>query len=445
MLRNLADKLLGDISLVFNRYEEFARNRLYILWFSIHANIIAILYGGYFFTGMLLQLGADDAYMGYVTIVTYACNIAAVFSPLIIERFHRRKRMLLISRGVYYLLLLGFITAIPYLGIGNGARLAFILTIIAAVNLLASLTGSGMSVWHLQSLPEGVRTSFFSNLNMIIGILNMILLNLAGLFADYFKAQGQEMLGIVLLRCAAFLFAFVEIYNLSKIKEYPYAKSENKINILDIFRNPMKNRQYRAVMAIIVLWTLTASIPGPFYQVYLIQNLKISYSFLSAVNLLNIPVLLIALPIWSRIIRRLGDVKLFSPLAALISLHYLSLAMVTQDNYQWLYPVSVFYYFILAAGITQVASLMPYKFIPETNQSNFISFYGTVSTVAALLGTLVGQRFILSTEQLNLSVLGMGMGGRQLIMVLTGAAVFMGSAAMFFINRWLDRSQKLQN
>jgi MFS family permease len=442
LLQNLANKIFGDITLIFNRSEEYARNRLSILWFSIYANVIAILYGGYFFTGLLLLLGASDAYMGYITIVTYAGNLVAIFSPLIIERFARRKQMLLISRSVYYLLLLGFITVVPFLGISNGARLSIIMTVIALVNLISALTGSGMSVWHLQSLPESVRSSFFSNLNMIIGVLNMILLNIAGLFADYFKAHGNELFGITLLRLAACLFAFIEIYNLSRIKEYPYPKHNTKMSLIDIFKNPLKNKRYRAVMAVIVIWTLAATLPGPFYQVYLIKDLKISYSFLSVVNLLNVPVLLIAMPIWGRVVSRFGDVKLFPMLAAFISLHYLSLTMVTINNYQWLYPTTVFYYFILAAGITQVASLMPYKYIPDVNQSNFLSFYGTISTVAALLGTLLGQRFVIATEKVDLNFLGIQIGNKQLIMFVTGIVIIIGSIVMYFINRWLEKTNR---
>lgn len=440
MLRNLANRIFGDITLIFNKNEEYARNRLHILRFSILANVIAILYGGYFFTGLLLRLGADDAYMGYVTIVTYVGNLAAVFSPLLVERFAKRKRMLLISRGAYYLLLLGFITAVPFIGNGDGVKLALILTAVSAANLIAALTGSGMSVWHLQSLPESVRSSFFTNLNMIIGVLNMVLLNIAGLVADYFKGLGQEMLGIVLLRSIALLVAFAEIYSLSRIREYPYAVTPKKINLVDIFRNPLKNKRYRAVMAIIVLWTLTASIPGPFFQVYLIRDLQISYSFLSMVNLLNIPVLLIAMPIWGRVIGRLGDVKIMPPLAGLITLHFLSLAFVTKANYLWLYPVSVFYYFILAAGITQAASLMPYKFIPDAGQSNFLSFYGTMNTLAALLGTVVGQRFVMATEAVRVAAGPFSLGNKQIVMLLTGVMVLLGAVTMFFINRYLERN-----
>ena len=61
MLRNLANKIFGDFTLVFGRGEEYSKNRLYILRFSIYANVIAILYGGYFFTGMLIRQTVDTS------------------------------------------------------------------------------------------------------------------------------------------------------------------------------------------------------------------------------------------------------------------------------------------------------------------------------------------------------------------------------------------------
>jgi hypothetical protein len=34
------------------------------------------------------------------------------------------------------------------------------------------------------------------------------------------------------------------------------------------------------------------------------------------------------------------------------------------------------------------------------------------------------------------------MGNKQLVMVVTGAAILMGAAAMAFINRWLEKTSK---
>lgn len=438
-MSNLLDRIFGDFTLVFNRQEEYAHNRQYILWFNIFANSAVMFYGGNYFTGLLLRMGADNNIMGLVTIITYAANLAAVFAPLLLERFRRRKAFLIASRGASYALQLLFITALPYLGIANGTKLSWVLVAIAAANLIGSLTGSGLTVWHLQSIPQNVRSSFFQNINMIIGILNMLMLNLAGVIADWFKGMGQELLGITLLRLIALAMAAGDLYNLSRLREYPYPEATAP-NLLSIFTNPLKIKPYRAVMTVIFLWTLTATLPGPFYTVYLLQDLHISYSFLSAVNLLNIPVLLVVLPAWSRLIRARGDIRLFPVLAALCSLHFLALSVINAGNYTWLYPTAVFYWFVASCGITQVASLIPYKFIPEANQSNYLSFYNTINMVAAMLGTVLGQQLILHTDQWSTHLLGMSFGNKQLLVAVTGAAILGAAVAMAFIHRWLKRN-----
>lgn len=442
MLWNLANRIFGDITLLFNRSEEYAKNRLNILWFSVFSNIVIILCDGYFFTGLLLRLNASDAFIGFTTVATYFGGVAAVFSPLLFTRFAKRKTLLILSRGLYYILLLGFVTAAPYMGSGRDAQLALILCAITLANLALSLTNSGMSAWHLQSMPESVRSTFYSNLNMIMGVLNMILLNLASFLADYFKSSGQELFGIVLLRLMACLFALVELWCLCRIKEYPAEKPERQAGILETLRIPLQNKRYLAVTAIVMVWTFTASIPGPYYQVFLLRNLKISYSFLSIINLLNIPVLLIAMPIWGRVIARVGEARLFPKLMVLIALHFLSLAFVTGSNYSWLYPASVFYYFLIAAGIAQTVSMMPYRFMPEADKSSFMTFHGIAATLSALLGTVLGLVFVTSMLSVKIYLFGFGLGNKQLLMMFAAAAVLAGTIATHFINRWLKKADK---
>lgn len=437
-MSNLLNRVFGDFALVFNRHEEYARNRQSILWFNIFANSAAMFYGGNYFTGLMLRMGADDNIMGLVTIITYAANLAAVFSPLFLERFPQRKTMMILMRGGFYVLQLIFITALPYLGMANSMKLSWVLIAIALSNLIASLIGSGLTVWHLQSIPGNVRSSFFQNINMIIGILNMIMLNLAGVIADWFKGAGHELLGITVLRGIALVMAALDLYNLCRLKEYPYPKAQMP-NLLSIFTNPLKIKPYRAVMTVIFLWTLTATLPGPFYTVYLLQDLHINYSFLSAVNLLNIPVLLVALPAWSRLIRARGDIRLFPILAALCSLHFVALSVIHAGNYVWLYPVAVLYWFITSSGVTQVASLMPYKYIPEANQSNYLSFYNTVNMVAAMLGTILGQQLVLHTGTVHFQLWGIGFGSKQLLVAVTGFSLLSAAGVMAVLTRWLHR------
>ena len=76
-----------------------ARDRCRHLTCNYTANIIANLIGGTFWTGLLLLLNAGDSFIGTVTMISTAANMLQLFSPLILERFPSRRRLLTVPSG----------------------------------------------------------------------------------------------------------------------------------------------------------------------------------------------------------------------------------------------------------------------------------------------------------------------------------------------------------
>lgn len=50
-----------------------------------------------------------------------------------------------------------------------------------------------------------------------------------------------------------------------------------------------------------VLWSFAANIPSSFYTVYLLQNVQVSYTYITALSLLNIPCMMIFTPLWRKV------------------------------------------------------------------------------------------------------------------------------------------------
>ena len=88
-----------------------------------------------------------------------------------------------------------------------------------------------------------------------------------------------------------------------------------------------------------------------------------------------------------------------------------------------------------AVGINLSFTGIPYVNMPEKNQTVFIGFYSTMANFAALIGVTIGKYFILSTEHVNFSFLGMQFGNKQLIVVLTGALMSLAVLGIHAISR----------
>ena len=403
--------------------DETSYSRQNILLSNTTSGVVNNLIGGNFFTGFLLLMNADDGFMGIVTMASYLGNLLQVLSPLVIERFSSRKLLLTISRAIIYLFNIVVISLIPFVPSTNKLKLMLILCVVLFINVINALSAPGFAIWHIKSIPDKVRANFFAIFTTVNGIIVYTVILASSAIVDRFKESGNELQGLLVLRGIALFLCLVDLFFLFKIKEYPYQPSDTKVNLVNTLLNPFKEKKYLITVLIACLWNFSANIPGPYYTVYMLKDMKVSYSFLNIINMVNIPALIFLTPLWRKRINSTSWFKTLYFSMGLFLLNYIGLAFVTRDLL-FLYPISVIFSIMITPGINLVFANVPYINIPEKNQTNYIGFYSTMNYLAALLGVLTGKEFIKNTEGIDISLLGIGMQNKQYILLLTAAVMF---------------------
>ena len=142
--------------------DAMSTDRARLLACNYTSNVIANMIGGTFWTGFLLLLNADDAFVGTITMIVTAANMLQFIAPLFLEQFKKRKVMLTIMRAIIYLLNVVLIGVIPLFPVGSQFKLTMVAISVLLVNVINALIAPGLSIWHVQSLPNNVRQSFFS-------------------------------------------------------------------------------------------------------------------------------------------------------------------------------------------------------------------------------------------------------------------------------------------
>ena len=443
-ISNIYYILLSRVKGVQGSSDEITYSRRNITASNISAGITNNLIGGNFFTGFLLLLNADDSFMGLVTMAGFLGNLLQVLSPLLLERFQKRKLLLICSRGAIYFFNIVVISIIPLLPMVNGIKLMLIISVILFINFINALSAPGFAVWHIKSIPEEARSKYFSFFTIINGIVIYSVILTSGKIIDYFKASGNELQGLLIFRGVALVLCLADIFFLFRIKEYPNERSEGKISLVSILLNPFKEKKYLVTVFIACLWNYSANIPGPYFTVYMLKNVGVSYSFLNIINMLNIPVLIFLTPLWRR---RISSTSWFGTLyfsMGLFLLNYVLLAFVTAKAL-FLYPLAILFSFLVAPGINLVFSNMPYINIPAKDQTNYIGFYSAMNNLAALLGVLTGKEFIRHTEGFDIKLLGVEMQNKQYILILTATVMFIAVITIFTINRKSLKASLKQN
>jgi len=388
----------------------------------------------------MLLLGADRGFLGLLTIIGVAANTIQFLTPLFLERFTNRKKLLLWIRGIMLLINIGFIGAIPLFPVGQQTALTMTAVSVLTVNMLSALYAPGMTVWHLQSIPPNVRTGYFSLITMTAGAVTYSLNLLGSKLVDIFKANGAEYQGLLILRCVALALAAFDMYLLSKVKEYSYERVEKPPAFLDLFVRPFREKLYLRTVAVGVLWSFSANIPGTYFTVYLLEEVKTTYSYLTLINFLYVPVVLLLTPVWRKILGRFSWFKTLYIAMSMYLVQYLGLAFVARPTL-WLYPVIAVFAYLMAVGINLSFSAIPYVNMPKQNQTMSIGFYSTAANLSALVGLTLGREFVLRMEGVRVSLFGMTLGNLQLLMLVTAVAMAVATLLIYLLQRNLPRPE----
>lgn len=433
-LKVAGNKLKSKLQFVNKNSDQAAFSRQNILLSGTTSGVVNNLIGGNFFTGFLLLLNADDSFMGLVTMAGFIGNLLQILSPLLLERYKSRKLLLIISRAAIYFFNIVVISIIPFVPGTNKTKLMMLLSVVLLINLINALTAPGFAVWHIKNIPDEVRARFFSSINILNGVVIYVLILVSGKVIDIFKEKGNELEGLLIFRGLALVLCLVDIYFLFKIKEHPNMQSDYGMNLKQALLNPFKEKKYLITVMIACLWNFSANMPGPYFNVYMLKDLKVSYSFLNLINMVNIPIILFLTPLWRRRINTTSWFRTLYFSMGLYLINYIILSFVTGKTL-FLYPVAVVIAFIIAPGINLVFSNIAYINIPEKDQTNYIGFFSAMNNLAALLGVMTGKEFIRNTGQLQITLLGTGMQNKQYILILTATVMFAAVMLIRFLQR----------
>lgn len=359
------------------------RARSYILGAECLKAIYTAFTTGVFPTGFLLYAGMGQVQIGLVTSLPLLAGILYPFSPLLLERFRRRKAVLGTARLLYHGLVILCVTLLP----GHVPEESLLWWMAAALllgNGCNILVASGFPAWHIGFLPEDIRGRFFA----ISGIVNSVFTALAtfgaSLLADAAKASGRQMYWMGMIRFAAFGLALAELFLLLLPGEPEYPRGS--VRGFRLLVLPFGNRKFCLTMLPVFAWMTVSTMTLYCANTYLLKDVKVSYVFISMVQAMNIVTTAVIMPFWHRLLLRTSWLQAFQKVFLLFSLYPFLHMMITGSNFVWLLPVTMLVYQAIMAGGTLYFNNMAYLFTPEEDRTAYLSWYLMLVSAGSLCG-----------------------------------------------------------
>lgn len=393
-----------------SRDYEFNSNQMNLVLNGVLSSGYNILIFGVFITGYALSLGATDAQAGMIVSIIYMANILQVLVVRFWGRVKNEKwaiisvllfaRLILIGIiAIPFLDLFSYRFTLPLLGEMNGSIFLFYCILIVGM-LLGSSSGVKLNLWMMSHLPRHMRGNFFTVRNRSAMFVTLIFSLAAGQFLDFMRGAGYEFQGFLIIFIIAALFALIDSFVLGKIdlSESELVTKKDIINERSLLI-PLRDRHFLNVLIYQIIWTLGINISIPFFTVYMIKELAISYSHITILSIIQVLLSSFLIKYWGRIANRHRWVTILN-ISLFLYVFQLIVWFLIMPSTSYLLPAVFAMAGIFGPAFNMSTFNLPYSHLKKKDETVYMSVNKTVVSAAGMAGVFIGGKLLESEGQI---------------------------------------------
>lgn len=284
---------------------------------AITATVHTSLTGGAFQTGFALWLGAGSLWIGVIGALPTFAALVQMPSSIWIERLGERRRVTawfsLLSRSMWLPILL-----VSWLH-PEVLRLPVFLILFALSCLALQVPIPAFTSWLSDLVPADHRGRYFGRRNMLAGLTALVSTLPAAWLLDRGIEQGavSQGHGLSMLFAIAVVFGIVNFVLLMRQPEPPMAmspspESSGLVGTLSLYRSVIDREPFRQLLLFSAIFSIGQFFAAPFYTVYAIEDLHLSYMWLQALGGAASLSALVAMPLWGYLGDKFGNKPLLA-------------------------------------------------------------------------------------------------------------------------------------
>ena len=374
-------------------------------------------------TGFTRMLGANDFVYSVIMAMPVVGAIVQVFISYMMVNSGKRRPLFLIAgfvhRPIWFL-----IAFIPFFLNPDKTKAGIIvITILIAISSVAnSVVGMAFNSWMGALVPSEIKGRFFSRRTMIYTITGGIGALLCGLLLD--RIQGFN--GYALVFVVAAVLGTADIVIFFWVKDPPMELSAEKQAFGKLFIEPFRDRNYLKYMLFIAFWYFSVNLSSPFFNVFMIEELKMNFLIISLFTQVTANLITIfSIRFWGKLTDRYGS----KPVMQLCCIFLFSIPLIwlfVTPETTWVVMIINIFTGLFWPGFEMTSMNQSIWLAPEKNRSIYIANY---SLVVMLIGTaaayLLGGAFMQFTSSVipaeGISVAGeLKFGRYQLLYTISG-------------------------
>ncbi|MCX8132290.1 MAG: MFS transporter [Clostridia bacterium] len=418
---------------------DYHRSRTLFIFENVTATGIFTLTSGAFLAGYAEYLGANDQFNGIIAAVPALSGVIQVISPMIFEKLARRKFLISLF-CIIFRLLLGTMVFIPLLVESKLMRLSLLFGMYLAAYLMVSFISPAASNWLINLTPESMRGRYFGRKDSYVLALTTVISLFMGKILDIYKNNGDTYTGFILVFVFVIILAVTNFTIISSIKEPAVSVNRVPLNIKSVLTVPLKDTKFRKIVMLFVLWNVGLQVGGPFFGVYLVTGLKLKYTYIMIMSMLQAITSVILVRYWGKLADKRSWTFTTKMSIGILAVCHCMWFFVNPITAYILVPVG----FILGgaawAGINISLFNIQFAYSPEEGRTVYLGFNAALGGIVGFLTAFFGSFVVGSLEGHELMISGFSIGNMQVVFGLSG--IFL-CGCVAFIHRVLSENGKI--
>lgn len=378
--------------------DDIKRGLKYSIAEGFFAHMYANLTGSVFLPAFALLLMAGDLTIGFLASIPFFATIAQILGSLIVEKYRQRKKTALVMAFISRILWLPVIVLTYFLFDQNrDLLLTLVIGLIIIHHFFGSVSGVAWLSWMSSLVPPVIRGRFFGLRNSFLGIVTIVTTLVGGIFLDWYKISfpsSPASWSFMILFLIAVVVGVISTLLLSRQPDIQEPVRE-PISFQNIFSGPFKDEKFKKLIRFAMTWSFAVNFASPFYIVYMIRDLDLSYTLVSTVAIFSALADLFGMGFWGHFSDKHGNrpvVVISATMGAILP----SLWIFTGNSAFSLFflipllHISGGFFF---AGYNLCSVNMLFGMVPRRNNSMFFAQWSMINGVAAGLGAICGGLF----------------------------------------------------
>jgi MFS family permease len=339
---------------------------------------------GAFITPYALTMKATTQQIGYLASVPNFMNmLVSLLAPMISERAGSRKALIVPTVFFQAIMFLPMLL-IPYIFHTN--QVWWLIIFCSLSTIAGGLSSSPWSSMMADLLPSELRGRYFGMRNRITSIIGLLSSFAAAGLLQLFT--GNTMMAFTIVFAGATFGRLISTYGLSQMTEpHPVLSRDIPRESIPKIAGELFSTNIGRFILFAVFLNFAQNIDAPFFSVYMLRELKISYINYQIVNAMMAVVSIFVVAWWGRRADKAGNLKILHITALMIP--FISMLWLVNSSVIWFCTIQVYAGFAWA-GFNLCVGLFLWDAAPQENRTRFVAFFGALNALAITLGALIG-------------------------------------------------------